>query len=56
MESVYPGCEAKSTFMRLIQKVHELRKFNEAVINVYLDVNPAQVEPLLREIFDLKNQ
>lgn len=56
LESVYPGCEAKSTFMRLIQKVHELRKFNEAVISVYLDVNPAEVEPLLREIFDLKNQ
>lgn len=24
------------------------------VISVYLDVNPSQVEPLLREIFDLK--
>lgn len=24
------------------------------VISVYLDVNPTQVEPLLREIFDLK--
>lgn len=56
LESVYPGCEAKGTFIRLIQKVHELRKFNEAVISVYLDVNPAEVEPLLREIFDLKNQ
>lgn len=56
LESVYSGCEAKSTFMRLIKKVHELRKFNEAVISVYLDVNPAEVEPLLIEIFDLKNQ
>lgn len=24
------------------------------IISVYLDVNPSQVEPLLREIFDLK--
>jgi hypothetical protein len=24
------------------------------VISVYLDANPSQVEPLLREIFDLK--
>lgn len=24
------------------------------VISVYLDVNPGEVEPLLREIFDLK--
>lgn len=55
LESVYPGCVAKSTFLKLIQKVIELQRLNEVIISVYLDVNPSQVEPLLREIFDLKN-
>lgn len=32
----------------------ELHKVNEELINVLLDVNPSQVEPLLIEIFDLK--
>ncbi|XP_072933304.1 nuclear hormone receptor HR96 isoform X2 [Epargyreus clarus] len=53
LESVYPGCEAKSTFLKLIQKILELKKFAEEVTGVYLDVNP--IEPLLMEIFDLKH-
>ncbi|XP_060529883.1 nuclear hormone receptor HR96 [Cylas formicarius] len=53
LESIYPGCEAKSTFLKLIQKIAELHKLNDEVIHVYLDVNPSQVEPLLIEIFDL---
>ncbi|XP_028028170.1 nuclear hormone receptor HR96 [Bombyx mandarina] len=53
LESVYPGCEAKSTFLKLIQKVLELRKLAEEITDVYLDVNP--LEPLLMEIFDLKH-
>lgn len=52
LESVYPGCEAKSTFLKLIQKTIELRRFAAEVTEVYLDVNP--IEPLLMEIFDLK--
>ncbi|XP_061723489.1 nuclear hormone receptor HR96 [Cydia pomonella] len=53
LESVYPGCEAKSTFLKLIQKILELRKLAAEVTGVYLDVNP--IEPLLMEIFDLKH-
>ncbi|GLV32763.1 Hormone receptor-like in 96 [Carabus blaptoides fortunei] len=56
LESVYPGCEAKSIFLKLIQKISELHKLNNEVISVYLDVNPSNVEPLLIEIFDLKRQ
>lgn len=56
LESVYPGCEAKSTFLKLIQKIMELHKLADEVIGVYLDVNPSHVEPLLIEIFDLKQQ
>ncbi|XP_066253289.1 nuclear hormone receptor HR96 [Euwallacea similis] len=54
LESVYSGCEAKSIFLKLIQKIMELHKVNEELINVLLDVNPSQVEPLLIEMFDLK--
>ncbi|ALC46449.1 Hr96 [Drosophila busckii] len=55
LESVYPGCEAKNAFIRLIQKISDVERLNKIIINVYLNVNPSQVEPLLREIFDLKN-
>ncbi|XP_011164704.1 uncharacterized protein LOC105199343 [Solenopsis invicta] len=55
LESVYPGCEAKSTFLKLIQKISELHKLNDEVVGVYLNVNPSSVEPLLIEIFDLKH-
>ncbi|XP_065371768.1 nuclear hormone receptor HR96 [Calliphora vicina] len=55
LESVYPGCEAKSAFIKLIQKISDVERLNQFIIGVYLNVNPSQVEPLLREIFDLKN-
>ncbi|XP_075147523.1 nuclear hormone receptor HR96 [Haematobia irritans] len=55
LESVYPGCEAKSAFINLIQKISDVERLNQFIIGVYLNVNPSQVEPLLREIFDLKN-
>lgn len=68
------GCEARSAYLHLLQKLQEVKKLNEGekffsygnlseyllmfcvsdIISVYLDVNPRQVEPLLREIFDLK--
>ncbi|XP_058813101.1 nuclear hormone receptor HR96 [Topomyia yanbarensis] len=54
LESIYPGCEARSIFLKLMQKISELHRLSDEIISVYLDVNPAQVEPLLREIFDLK--
>ncbi|XP_033218987.1 uncharacterized protein LOC117174222 isoform X3 [Belonocnema kinseyi] len=55
LESMYSGCEAKSTFLKLIQKISELHRLNEEVVGVYLNVNPSSVEPLLIEIFDLKH-
>ncbi|XP_031633354.1 nuclear hormone receptor HR96 [Contarinia nasturtii] len=55
LESIYTGCEAKSLFLKLIQKIKELECLKDAMIAVYLDVNPNRVEPLLREIFDIKN-
>jgi nuclear receptor subfamily 1 group I len=56
LESVYDGCQARSIFLQLINNIKDLNRLNDEVINVYLNVNPCQVEPLLREIFDLKMQ
>ncbi|OAD59902.1 Nuclear hormone receptor HR96 [Eufriesea mexicana] len=55
LESVYPGCEAKSMFLKLIQKISDLHRLNNEVVGVYLNLNPSRVEPLLIEIFDLKH-
>lgn len=55
LESIFPGCEAKSIFLNLIHKIKELERLKDVIIAVYLDVNPNQIQPLLREIFDIKN-
>ncbi|KAI9580117.1 nuclear hormone receptor HR96 [Glossina fuscipes] len=55
LESVYSGCEAKSAFIKLIEKISDVVRLNKFIIGVYLNVNPSLIEPLLREIFDLKN-
>lgn len=52
---MYAGCEAKSLYLKMIQKINELKQLKDVIITVYLDANPTQVEPLLREIFDLKH-
>ncbi|XP_034255825.1 nuclear hormone receptor HR96 isoform X2 [Thrips palmi] len=54
LECTLPGCEARSTFLKLIQKISELHRLNEEHVRAYLDVDPCEVEPLLIEIFDLK--
>ncbi|CAL8120568.1 unnamed protein product [Orchesella dallaii] len=54
LESIMNGCEAKSTYLRLIRKIAELRKLNSSHVRVFLEMNPKEVEPLLIEIFDLK--
>ncbi|XP_075210232.1 nuclear hormone receptor HR96 [Lycorma delicatula] len=55
LESVYKGCEARSIFLKLIEKMGDLHRLNEEHIKVFLNVNPREVEPLLIEIFDLKH-
>lgn len=54
LESVYPGCEARSMFLKLIQKLNELHRLNETHMRYFLNLNPHDIEPLLIEIFDLK--
>ncbi|UYV60830.1 Hr96 [Cordylochernes scorpioides] len=55
LETQYSGCKARCDFLRLIRKIQELHILNENHIRIYMDVNPKDVEPLLIEIFDLKN-
>ncbi|GFY40893.1 nuclear hormone receptor HR96 [Trichonephila inaurata madagascariensis] len=55
LDSKYGVCEAKPVYLKLIQKIQELHILNENHVRVYLNVNPKEVEPLLIEIFDLKN-
>jgi hypothetical protein len=54
LESTRNGCEAKSTYLQLIKKIAELHVLNSNHLRVFLEVNPKEVEPLLIEIFDLK--
>lgn len=54
LECTLPGCEARSAFFKLIQKISELNRLNEEHVRAYLDVDPREMEPLLVEIFDLK--
>lgn len=56
LESVVGSCQARSMFLKLIGKVSELHILNEKHVRVYMDVNPKEIEPLLIEIFDLKNR
>ena len=56
LESVVGSCQARSMFLQLIGKVSELHILNEKHVRVYMDVNPKEIEPLLIEIFDLKNR
>lgn len=55
LESVYSSCEARSAYLKLVQRIDELHSLNENHVRIYLDVNPKEVEPLLIEIFDLKH-
>jgi nuclear receptor subfamily 1 group I len=47
------GCESRSAYLNLIGKLEDLHRLNESHIQLFLEVNPKLVEPLLIEIFDL---
>ncbi|XP_076368550.1 nuclear hormone receptor HR96-like [Tachypleus tridentatus] len=55
LDTIYTGCEARSFYLKLISKLQELHLLNENHVQIFLDVNPKDVEPLLIEIFDLKH-
>ena len=47
------GCETRRVYLNLIGKLQDLHRLNESHIQVFLEVNPKLVGPLLIEIFDL---
>ena len=53
LETVCTGCEPRRAYLTLIGKLQDLQHLNEAHIQLFLEVNPELVEPLLIEIFDL---
>merc|ERR1712136_213295 len=48
------GCESRSAYLNLIGRLHDLDRLNNSHIQLFLEVDPQCVEPLLIEIFDLK--
>lgn len=56
LECKYGGCEGRTVFHRLLERINHLHILNENHIRVFLEVNPQEVEPLLIEIFDLKQR
>jgi len=53
LETLYPGCQATEIYLQLIGKLLALRRLNESHVKLFMEVNPCQIEPLLREMFDL---
>ncbi|XP_068212325.1 nuclear hormone receptor HR96 isoform X2 [Palaemon carinicauda] len=56
LECKYGGCEGRTVYHRLLERINHLHILNENHIRVFLEVNPQEVEPLLIEIFDLKQR
>lgn len=54
MECKYGGCLGKTNYLKLLEIISNLHTLNEEHVKVFLEVNPQEVEPLLIEIFDLK--
>lgn len=56
LECKYGGCEGRTVYHRLLERINHLHILSENHIRVFLEVNPQEVEPLLIEIFDLKQR
>ncbi|KAK7067066.1 zinc ion binding [Halocaridina rubra] len=56
LECKYGGCEGRTVYHKLLERINHLHILNENHIRVFLEVNPQEVEPLLIEIFDLKQR
>ena len=54
LRSSLPQAQAETTYRQLCHRIHSLHSLNETLQNIFLHVNPKDVEPLLIEIFDLK--
>ena len=53
LETVKTGCEPRRAYLHLIGRLKDLQRFNDSHIQVFLEVDPKLVAPLLIEVFDL---
>lgn len=56
LEVRYGTCLGRSTYHQLLHRLAHLHHLSEDHLRLFLEVNPTQVEPLLIEIFDLKQR
>ncbi|XP_045130825.1 nuclear hormone receptor HR96-like [Portunus trituberculatus] len=50
----YNPCAGRAVYHQLLHRLAHLHRLSEEHVRLFLEVNPKQVEPLLIEIFDLK--
>ena len=53
LETACTGCDSRLAYLHLIGRLKDLHRLNESHIQLFLEVDPKLVEPLLIEIFDL---
>ncbi|UYV63444.1 Hr96 [Cordylochernes scorpioides] len=54
LHTIYPTLEAISAYRLLSQKLEQLHSLNENHVEMFMETNLKEIEPLLIEIFDLK--
>lgn len=52
----YNPCAGRAVYHQLLHRLAHLHRLSEEHVRLFLEVNPKQVEPLLIEIFDLKQR
>jgi len=53
LETKFTGCRAREAYLDLLGKLLQLRQLNERHLQLFMEMDPREIEPLLREIFDL---
>ncbi|KAG0723846.1 Nuclear hormone receptor HR96 [Chionoecetes opilio] len=56
LQARYGTCLGSSIYHQLLHRLAHLHHLSEDHLRLFLEVNPTQVEPLLIEIFDLKQR
>ncbi|XP_023337390.1 nuclear hormone receptor HR96 isoform X2 [Eurytemora carolleeae] len=53
LDSKFGGCKARESYLELIGILLQLRELNDSHLQLFMEMDPREIEPLLREIFDL---
>ena len=54
LESTLPFIDSSKMYGYLLQKIQEVKECSAAMLAVLHEINPATVEPLLQEVYDIK--